>query len=235
MINCLRMIVMLSLIGWIALPAQAEQTYTATPEKAITAQIAAKEMSRIYVKGDRIQQVLGPKHAYHLSNDHDDGGIYIQPKGTYRKHLFHVFIKTEQGAHYSLNLNPSKQTATTVALKPKAGVNPKAEHWERHSVYQNTVVNLIQAMVQQRPPEGYEVSKLKEEKACEKCQLDLHYRLQYHGRHLVGRVIQVTNTSSASRTLNESQFYHPGDRALSLARHKVKAHQSTTLYKVSAS
>ena len=155
----------------------------------ISAEISAKELTRISVIGDRITLVRGSEGTYQISNDTIQGAVFIKPtvnqpivhkicpvqknkaKNQQKQHPmpcqklktnkaknnlhpskpFYLFISTEQGRHYVLNLTPrSTRHADVLALKPQELEKEAAKTWETSERYTQTLIHLVDAVLQQK-------------------------------------------------------------------------------------
>jgi type-F conjugative transfer system secretin TraK len=213
-------------------PAWALHTQPAPEDTQVMVPLNPHSLTRLYVQGERIQQVLGPKQAYTLNHDADDGGLYLQPKGAYRNRPLNLFLKTEPGAHYSVRLQPTSKADTAIALQPTGHHHrPRAAQWEHKAPYEATLVQLIRGMRRHAPPAGFQAQQARATETADQGTVQLTVHQRYSGDHLIGEIITVTNRGHA-RMLKESLLYRPGDRALSLVRHGLKHGQSTTLYRV---
>ena len=112
------------------------QSFMVENNSKISAEISAKELTRISVSGDRITLIRGSEGAYQVSNDDLQGAVFIKPvvhslnthetcpvqKNKKQVHSkthcqkdrgntnplksFYLFVNTEQNRHYVLNLTP---------------------------------------------------------------------------------------------------------------------------------
>jgi|GEM_PF-3833231 len=65
------------------LPSYALQIKNAVDDEPISASIAMYELTRIFVDGDRISNVVGINGSYLLQNDEQQGAIFIKPSAAY--------------------------------------------------------------------------------------------------------------------------------------------------------
>jgi len=215
-----------------ALPTFATQLKLATDNKTVEAKISAKELTRIFVDGDRIVQVRGVEGAYTLNKDNSQGAIYIQPTPAYRARAFNIFITTEQGHTYPLFLLPLDVPSETIRLKPITAANAAAEHWETNSSYEQTLVDLITAMVNRARPEGFAVVDVSKVLPSQTGVLKVYLKTAYLGKRLRGEILHIFNKSNSTVHLAERQFYTANTRALALFDQDIAPQQSTYLYRV---
>lgn len=216
-------------------------------------EISATELTRISVIGDRINLVRGSAGVYKISNDNIHGAIFIKPiihfitcpvhknkKYQYIKNScqkikpFYLFVNTEQGRHYILYLIPrSNLKADLLALKPKELVDRAAKVWEISENYPQTLIHLVEIILQQKIPPGYRHIPLNKPK-------DFYFGKnfylklidQYQGAHLAVRIYQLTNHSKQTRVISEADLYQSSDRAIYLQTTTILPHQTISLIKV---
>ena len=205
------------------------QTFVVEDNSKISAEISAKELTRISVIGDRITLVRGSEGAYQISNDTVQGAVFIKPivnqpivhkicpvqKNKAKKQPkipcqklkaknnlrpskpFYLFISTEQGRHYVLNLTPRfTRHADILAIKPQELEKEAAKTWETSERYTQTLIRLVDAVLQQNIPTGYMQTVLKKPKEFTVGKnFDLKLTDQYIGAHLSVEIYQLTNHS----------------------------------------
>lgn len=250
------------------------QTFVIEDNAQVSAEISAKELTRISVVGDRITLVRGSEGAYQISNDTVQGAVFIKPtihqpavqkicpapknkdhtqnktkihcqkklklnKAKNNSHdlkPFYLFISTEQGRHYVLNLTPRcSRHADVLALKPQELEKEAAKTWEISERYTQTLIHLVDEILQQKIPSGYDHTVLKKPKEFNFGQyFDLKLTDQYTGAHLSVELYQLTNHSKKSQTVTEEDLYQSGDRAIYLQAATLAPHQTTQLIKVTS-
>lgn len=245
------------------------QTVIVEDNSKVSAEISAKELTRISVAGDRITLIRGPEGTYQMSNDTMQGAVFIKPimnqsaahkvcplqknkdsKGKkqikdncqkmkaknpiHRLKPFYLFVSTEQGRHYVLNLTPRlAHHADGLVLKPQELEQQAAKAWETSERYTQTLIRLVDAVFQQKTPPGYVQSVLeKPREFTVGKQLNLKLTDQYTGAHLSVEVYQLTNHSRHPETLTEEELYQPGDCAIYLQATTLAPHQTIQLIKV---
>lgn len=212
----------------------ASQTKMVKDNATVFATVSIEGLTRISVINDRILNVKGQPGAYNIDLDNRQGVIFVQPTPDYNKKTFTMFIATEQNRNYVLHLQPKNQKSDLIVLKPSEPIKDKAEHWENASSYTKTITDLIHAMMQKTPPEGYVTNTVQGKS--HSIGGGLVYRLKeiYKGSHLEGRMYVVANRSAMPTFLNENQFFETGDRAIVLNSLTIPPHSNCLLYKVVA-
>jgi hypothetical protein len=250
------------------------QTLVIEDNDQVSAEISAKELTRISVAGDRITLIRGSEGAYQISNDTVQGAVFIKPtlhqpavqkicptpknkdhnQNKNKVHCqkksklnkaknnspdvkpFYLFISTEQGRHYVLNLIPcSTRHADNLALKPQELEKEAAKTWETSESYTQTLIHLVDEILQQKIPSGYDHTVLKKPKEFNFGRyFDLKLTDQYTGAHLSVAIYQLTNHSKQVQTVAEEDLYQSGDRAIYLQAATLAPHQTTQLIKVTS-
>jgi hypothetical protein len=250
-----------------SMPVQA-QSFVLEDNSKISAEISAKELTRISVVGDRITLVRGSEDAYQISNDTVQGAVFIKPtvnkpvvhkicpiqknnekkqqkiqckklkekNNVHRLKPFYLFISTEQGRHYVLNLTPRcTHHADVLSLKPEELEKEAAKTWETSERYTQTLIHLVDEILQQKIPPGYDHTVLKKPKEFNFGQyFDLKLTDQYTGAHLSVELYQLTNHSRKIQSLSEEDLYQSGDRAIYLQAATLAPHQTIQVIKVTS-
>ena len=101
-------------------PAIALQVHTAGNHQTVKARIAAADLTRIFVAGDRIETVRGLAASFFMTRDEKAGAIFIRPQPLFQHRSFSLFLATEHGLDYTLHLEPVMMAADNIELKPVA-------------------------------------------------------------------------------------------------------------------
>jgi len=220
------------LIYIFAMPAFALQIKQIKDNQTVTANISSKELTRIFVEGDRIQNVRGVQGAYELTKDEKLGAVFIKLSPSYLK-TFNLFVTTESGQTYNLLLTPKDLPAESIELRPLSPVVSVAKRWERNSPYVETLIQLIHYMVNDIKPEGYAVIdflKIKQKNLSPGLNMQL-IRI-YRGANLEGEIWQLKNACSKTLYLNKKDFFEHRVRAISLDKKVLHCNEKTYLYRV---
>lgn len=242
------------------------QTLIAEDNAKISIAISANELTRISVSGDRVTLVRGSANSYQLSNDNSQGAVFIKPiissaitnktcpihkninklnskkicqkKQANTKPLksFYLFISTEQGRHYVLNLMPSYfKSADILLVKPQESETKAASAWEVSDSYTQILIHLVNDILHQKIPTGYTHIIFKKPKEFTYGQnFNLKLTESYIGAHLSVEVYQITNHSKKKQTLSEKDLYQSGNRAIYLQETRVAPQQTVQLIKVTS-
>lgn len=209
------------------------QVKTVKDNQTIFAKISSKQLSQIFVNGDRILSVRGIEGAYQLTKDESKGAIFIKPTPYFEHRTINIFILTEDGHSYTLLLNPMDIPSENIELKPLSPSKKLAEHWEKNSPYTELVMNILNDMVNQRKPEGYAVislGKVKPKKLTSGITMQL--LTLYKGSQLQGEIWKLKNDCKTTIEIEPKDFYQDDIRAISVVDEKLRAGDETILYRV---
>ncbi len=201
--------------------------------QTVSARISAKELTRIFVSGDRIQSTRGVNGAYELTKDEKFGAVYIKSSPFYLHKPFNLFVTTELGHTYNLLLTPMNIPAENIELKPLSPSMHIAGRWERNSPYLETLIHLMNDMANKIKPEGYAVIDLPNIKP-KKLSSGLTMQLVtiYRGNHLKGEIWKLNNTHRNTLYLKPREFFQDNVRAISLESETFRCNDETYLYRV---
>jgi conjugal transfer pilus assembly protein TraK len=209
------------------------QTKSVLSNETVAAEVSTTELTRIFVANDRIKSIRGVDGSYIYKNDDAKGEIYLKPTEAFQKKIFNIFITTENGNTFTLMLIPKDIPAQTIMIKTK-NVNFKAAgKWETSASYQNTLLNLINAMINNANPEGYAVSEvLLGKKILLGNIAELKLIKTYTGMHLRGEIYQLNNRADKAINITEKEFYRANTRAVAISSSVVQKNSSALVYVV---
>ena len=220
------------LMGLMILPLAcfAEQRLPIKEGVSVTATLSSTALNRIVVENDRIASVKGTAGQFLLDKDAELGQIFIQPTMSEQKEPIHLFMTTEKGHTYSLNLLSDKVPAENILLVP---IEQKAvaEKWEKSSDYEVIITNLIKAMHTQTPIDGYLV-RLMDKKCPMVANASVNHVKSYCGDKLQGEHYEIKNPHHEPINLSEADFYTAGVRAIAIMHKTLNAKSSTEVYLV---
>lgn len=147
---------------------------------------------------------------------------------------FYLFISTEQGHHYVLNLTPRyHQPADMLVIKPQESATEAATLWETSDAYSQSLIRLVDTIIHQKSPSGYTQSVLDKPKEFTfGSSLNLKLTDRYIGAHLNVDIYQITNHSRQTVTITENELFQAGDRAIYLKKTTLLPQQSIQMIKV---
>ena len=193
--------------------------------------ISMKELTRIFVEGDRIQSVRGLEGNYQLTKNEAHGAIFIKP---IQLKPFNVFLTTEAGHNYTLFLTPIDIPSEVIQLKPLSPVKVRAEQWEKNSPYVDAIIQLITSMANvTKEPEGYAVIHVNADKPKKlPSGMTMQLKTVYQGNDLQGEIWQIKNAYCHPVKIKIREFYQSNVRAIALQDEHLKNCGSTYLYRV---
>ncbi|HZW61148.1 MAG TPA: type-F conjugative transfer system secretin TraK [Candidatus Babeliales bacterium] len=201
--------------------------------QTVSAKISAKELTRIFVSGDRIQSTRGVNGAYELIKDEKLGAVFIKSSPFYLHKPFNLFVTTELGHTYNLLLTPMDIPAENIELKPLSPSMIVASRWERNLPYLETLIRLMNNMVNEIKPEGYAVIDLPNIKPKGlPSGLTMQLVTIYRGGHLQGEIWRLKNTCRNTLYLKPREFFQDNVRAISLESETLRCLEETYLYRV---
>jgi len=191
----------------------------------VNANISADGLNRVAVQDDKIVSVKGNTGEFSLDKDDALGQIYIKPE--IKDKPIHVYVSTEKGNTYALNLTSSEISPESIVLIPEQKVE---QTWERTASYEDSLKEVVKAMHNQAF-DGYSVDKAKIRLPKVR---DVHvtHLQSYLGSKLSGEILEVSNTSSEDTLLNEAEFYFEDIRAVAIVDKVLPAKSKTRVYLV---
>jgi type-F conjugative transfer system secretin TraK len=171
--------------------------------------------------------------AYELIKDERLGAVFIKSTPFYLHKSFNIFVTTELGHTYNLLLTPMNIPAENIELKPLSPSLFMAGRWEKNSPYIDTLIHLMNNMVNGIKPEGYAVINLPKIKP-KKISSGLTMQLitLYRGNHLQGEIWHLKNENQRSLYLKPREFFQYDSRAISLLDEVLHCGDETYLYRV---
>jgi type-F conjugative transfer system secretin TraK len=190
--------------------------------------LSNRDINRILVKGDKIQNVNGPTGLYTAKND-SAGAAYIS---LYGEAPFTLFISTMNGHNVSLLVSPRSAAGKTIILQPTTSSLLSAR-FEETEGYQKVLIALMSAMINSEASEDYTYHAEKKAKKADFYGIaDIKPIASYSGSRLFGIVSEIKNKSKNPLVLKPSYFYKPGVRAASLSKQTIAVGESGILYQV---
>lgn len=199
--------------------------------QSVSAKISVKELSRIFVEGDRIQAIRGINGAYEIIKDEKQGMVFIKPSPFYYNKPFNVFLTTELGHTYNLLLIPVNIPAQNIQITPLSPAKKLASRWELNSPYIDKLIQLMNDMINDGKPEGYAVYSINS-KPIRYPQYTIEPVKIYKGNYLYGEISLIKNCTKNTIKISPYNFYQKNTRAIALQNETLISGGSTYLYKV---
>lgn len=222
----IRIVLLLSMI--MVMPAHALQIVQSFDDESIQARISSKETSRITLVGDRIKQYFAAQGRFHVEQDTDKGDLYITPTVAFQDKPISLFITSEAGKTFSLELTPVEQPSETIAIKLSSENKAIAKDWEQGNEYTQSLINLIKAMHQGDVPKGYQLEAVDQEFK--------GYQVisEYRGNQFKGQVIEVDNNTKETKSLSRYSFASLNPLAIALESASIDLDESTRVFVVTS-
>jgi type-F conjugative transfer system secretin TraK len=226
-INCLFLATLL-----FSRPVFALQVQTAVEGVPLDFDIAEQELTHIKVENDRIKSVKSATEQLVLEPDEEQGHLFLRPlaKATgsppsEQPECLQIFIITEQGKTIGLRLHPQDIPAESISIKTDVEI----ELPQTALTSEDSIVELMQALLNQQALQGYTVSSTLES-AAPFLELPTQQTALYLGKSWMGIKFRIENTTRKTLLLNESDFYAPGVRAIAFSHKKLRPKHSATVY-----
>ncbi len=217
----------------LASPALALQVRDAGDNARITAVVAAGEISRITIEGDRARMVNGDP-AVDITHDEITGDVYLKAKAPPLTKPLNLFVATEKGFTYQLLLTPKMVPSEQILIRNgNAAAGPaQAMEWESRTPFFQSLIAVMKATVGAGPlPAGYRREKRTgfEERMGPLTIKPLH---TVTGSALQGAAVEIRNATSDSLVLSEKALFEPGHAAIYLPRRILGPGESVRAYVV---
>lgn len=159
----------------------------------------------------------------------DEGNVFIKYIDEANLSPQEVFFIIPSGEVFSMVLVPKEIPAQTIIVRlPKEDIKDALE-WETSHSYVSGLKDLIKAMYEGKPPRGFSVKEVNEERPLWK-EVKVTLKQIYRGTTLQGEIYEVRNITKEPLRFVEKEFYEKGILAVSLDRHELKPGEKTELY-----
>lgn len=195
----------------------AARLYTIRPNERVLLKIAAKDINRIAVTGDRIKSVYGTQDRAHIVADEENGQIFITPKQLNNK-SFSISLVTEKGSTIDLTLLPGERNSETILLTlDKKAPKLKPFYSVKHSqepVKPNQKISynseqeikaLVEAVILNKQIAAYSLQVL-EDKSADRDAKGLVQTKLYTGIKYKILVFSYTNLKESPEVITEQMF-----------------------------
>ncbi len=215
------------------IPAFALQIKSVMSNDTVTANVSQNNKTRIFVSNDRISAIRGTPSAYTYINDDINGQVFITPTPDFKNKPFSLFITTEKGKTYGLNLTPVSSLSNSIMLKPQESISKKVAHRKNINHHENPVLELLHFMMNSMTPDSYTVTVISNRKPQTFNTIGtLQLITVYQGKILRGEIYRLSNTSNTPITVTDTQLSIANTRAIAIQAHTIAPHASTLVYEV---
>ena len=136
--------------------ALAMQVRSATDHAEIAAEVSSHAVSRIALIGDRIARIVRPPGGFAVEHDAVRGDLYLRPLGPETPGTATLFLGTERGFTYQLNLTVAERDAAQVLIRNPDAAD-EADTPAPGDARIAALVALVQAVAARHPPAGVTV------------------------------------------------------------------------------
>jgi len=138
--------------------AGAMQVLDATDHAEMDAQVSSHAVSRIALEGDRIARIVRPPGGLAVEHDAVRGDLYLRPLRSGIPETATLFLGTERGFTYQLNLTVADRPAAQVLIRnPDAAEAAGADTPTPGDARIDALVALVRAVAARTPPAGVTV------------------------------------------------------------------------------
>lgn len=142
---------------FVATTCLAEQKIVVKEGETVIAHVSNIGLNRIAVTDDRILSIKGITGQFQMDKDPQLGQIFLQPTVVDKDDPIHLFITTEKGNTFTLSLLTHELAPENIVLVPQTIETIKQE---KTSNYEMKLINLIKAMHNQIPIDGYSINTI---------------------------------------------------------------------------
>lgn len=199
-------------------------TVTLTTGQSIFVDLSARNLNLIKFPTPGVRVYTGSKV---LDIKIDEGNVFLKFMGEVISPQ-EIFFVAPSGV-YSMILVPKEIPAQTVIVRvPEEDIND-ALNWEISHNYVSGLKELIKAMYEGKPPRGFSIKEIKEDRSLWK-EVKTTLKQTYIGATLQGDVYELTNITASPVRFSEKEFYEKGVLAVSIEKHELRPGEKTDLY-----
>ena len=200
----------------------------------VSVDVAAQQMSRILVKGEKITAVRslddpsGPQVL--VQNDATTGDVFVGFDGDTAGRTFSLFVTTDTGETLQVLLHPGEGAAKTIELVPelKATAQPGAVSLKANG-YAETIAAFMKLMFNSQVADGVTYTPV-DDKGETTAHLNIRTVGYYHAAGIRGIVLYVTNRDTVPQALKAEQFLVKHVIAAGVSNEMLKPGDSAQVY-----
>lgn len=212
--------------------AEAATEHTLNESKRIEAPVSAREITRITVQDDRIQQVFGADGKFNAETDEESGQLFVKPLDSSASKPVNLTVVTENGITQDLKLVPQAGEAESIILKSTT-TTQKASRTESAGSYAGGLVKLVQGAASGNSVEGHNPVRCPDAQRSAPDSLKLEPLQCWQGASWQIVRYRMTSQVADNLVLSEEQLARSRDVALALGAPRLKAGQATSLIVIS--
>jgi len=217
--------VLMALIG-IAPASHALQVIEASENENIVVKISLKEITRLKVQNARIEKIRAREGMLAIEPDPQRNEAFIRPLTAVRN--ISVFLTTDAGQTFNLQLQPEDIPSTTIVLKTRGAAHGGDGALTGKEDYRAALKARMVAMATDDIGDASVEETNFRVGLWEDTLFVLNRR--YVWDRYVGEVYSLTNQSERPLDMLEREFYRPGVAAVSLDRLHLGKKETTRVY-----
>lgn len=211
---------------FVATTCMAEQKIVIKEGETVTAHVSNVGLNRIAVADDRILSIKGITGQFQMDKDPHLGQIFLQPTLVDKDDPIHLFITTEKGNTFTLSLLTHELAPENIVLVPQTVETIKQE---KTSNYDMKLINLIKAMHNQMPIDGYSIKTINNKSKSLYGATVIHLQ-SFMGDKIKGEHYEIYNGKKDMVHLRVKDFYMDDVHAIAIMNNILLPGTKTQVY-----
>lgn len=216
-------------LGCFVSQAHALQIVPIADNEMANVKISQNNLNHIAVVDDRIKRVKGIEGQYDFQEDADTGHLFL--KSNSRK-VISIFITTEKGKTYQLQLKPSSMPAETIVLQPTEVNEGNSVLGQSYRAPEDEVIHLMEALAHATVPTGFIQKEMHIKAESSVKGIRLTRIAEMRKTPLVGEVYLIQNNRASPYEFSVSTWLTNDSRAVAISQQVLEPHQTAILYRV---
>ncbi len=217
----LKLIVIFITLSW-SLGTQATQRVFIQEGLTTSAMVGAKHLNHIAIEDDRITSVKALQGQFELDKDSEAGQIFIKPLEGAQNPMA-LFLSTEAGHTYTLELSLHAQSAQSIVLVPPLPSEPK------ETDYLSLLQQVISDLHRGHTPRGFVATSINTPIRFSKA-LKGRIKQVYQGPLFKAEILELQNIGSTPLALTELDLYQEEVKAMSITNKTLAPKAITKVY-----
>jgi len=210
----------------VAMPTHALQVINVTETDNAIVKVSMREITRIKVQNARIAKVRAREGLLAIEPDPQRNEYFIRPLTSARN--ISMFLTTDAGQTFNLQLQPEDIPSTTVVLKAAISGRGTSDSLHAKEAYRSNLKARMVAMAN----EDIADAQVEEMNVRLGLWQDTMFVLnrRYVWDNYIGEVYTLTNQSERPLDMLEREFFHPGVAAVTVEQLHLAKNQTTRVY-----
>lgn len=212
------------------------QKFVVTDGDVIKVKFSAREITRIAVKGGRIEKLWGSAGIFETQTDKKEGDLFLRATAA-AANAVSFFVRDSFGSTYTIIAEQEDIPSQTIILAPTNRSSKVERERFKNRPLIISIKELVKIMVQDGKKSGgdqnrYEVSEVNNEEIKLWKEAKLVHLKTYRMEKLLGEVFELKNTSKEEMQLTESEFlnFRPNILAVAIEMLGLKQNEVTKIY-----